>query len=86
MRKMRGPGVQIKTPAQLAVMWEAAQLAVMWEAGQVVAAAGQPMPAAGQPMPAAGQPMPADLTEGGFVIRAAEPCPAGWGGGAGYAQ
>jgi hypothetical protein len=72
MRKMRGPGVQIKTPAQLAVMWEAAQLAVMWEAGQVVAAAGQPMPA--------------DLTEGGFVIRAAEPCPAGWGGGAGYAQ
>jgi len=30
MRKMREPGVQIKTPAQLAVMWEA---------GQVVAAA-----------------------------------------------
>jgi hypothetical protein len=63
MRKMRELGVQIETPAQLAVMWEA---------GQVVAAAGQPMPA--------------DLTEGGFVIRAAEPRPAGWGGGAGYAQ
>ena len=30
MRRMREPGVQIKTPAQLAVMWQA---------GQVVAAA-----------------------------------------------
>jgi methionyl aminopeptidase len=35
---------------------------------------------------AAAQPLAGDLTGGGFVTRAAEPYPAGSGGGAGYAQ